>query len=245
MSGSDLASVRTRATRTAERLAAQRPEDLDHQRAALALHDRAGAHLGRRPRTGSRGCRSSSSTCRCPASRCARSATWPATRISREVFFDDVELGDDALIGDEGGGWEQVTAELAFERSGPERIYSSIVLLDRGCNGCATPDASRRDALARAGRAPSPAHLAVLRALSIAVTARLAAGHSPVVEAALVKDLGTELRAAACPPCIADALARRPRRGRRRRTAAHARLPRRRWRPPSRCAAARAKCCAA
>ncbi len=36
------------------------------------------------------------------------------------------------------------------------------------------------------------ARLATLRAMSIAVTARLAAGESPVVEAALVKDLGTE-----------------------------------------------------
>ena len=47
-----------------------------------------------------------------------------------EVTFDDVFLADDALIGDEGAGWEQVTAELAFERSGPERLYSSVVLLD-------------------------------------------------------------------------------------------------------------------
>ena len=36
------------------------------------------------------------------------------------------------------------------------------------------------------------AHLATLRHLSLAVTARLALGESPVIEAALVKDLGTE-----------------------------------------------------
>ena len=46
-SGSDLASVRTRATRRRRRLAPDRPQDLDDQRAPLALHDRAGAHLGR------------------------------------------------------------------------------------------------------------------------------------------------------------------------------------------------------
>jgi alkylation response protein AidB-like acyl-CoA dehydrogenase len=45
-----------------------------------------------------------------------------------EVFFDNVELGEDALVGAEGEGWAQATAELAFERSGPERIYSSIAL---------------------------------------------------------------------------------------------------------------------
>jgi hypothetical protein len=47
-----------------------------------------------------------------------------------EVFFENVELAADALIGTEGDGWRQVNAELAFERSGPERIYSSVVLLD-------------------------------------------------------------------------------------------------------------------
>ena len=38
--------------------------------------------------------------------------------------------------------------------------------------------------------------LATLRCLSIAVTARLAHGESPVVEAALVKDIGTEFEQA-------------------------------------------------
>jgi alkylation response protein AidB-like acyl-CoA dehydrogenase len=47
-----------------------------------------------------------------------------------EVFFDQVQLGPDSIVGAEGGGWAQVNAELAFERSGPERIYSSIVLLE-------------------------------------------------------------------------------------------------------------------
>lgn len=107
-----------------------------------------------------------------------------------EVFFDDVRLDDDALIGSEGQGWQQVTAELAFERSGPERIYSSIVVLDEWLRFVRTLD--RRDtAFARcAGRLL--AHLSALRAMSLAVTARLAAGASPVVEAALTKDLGTE-----------------------------------------------------
>ena len=47
-----------------------------------------------------------------------------------EVFFEDVDLPPDALIGEQGHGWAQVTAELAFERSGPERIYSSMIVLD-------------------------------------------------------------------------------------------------------------------
>ncbi|MCP6726309.1 hypothetical protein NL526_30070, partial [Klebsiella pneumoniae] len=46
-----------------------------------------------------------------------------------EVFFDDVELDQDSLVGVEGNGWNQVMAELAFERSGPERFLSSMTLL--------------------------------------------------------------------------------------------------------------------
>jgi alkylation response protein AidB-like acyl-CoA dehydrogenase len=125
-----------------------------------------------------------------------------------EVFFQDVDLAEDALIGAEGSGWQQVTAELAFERSGPERLYSSIVLLNEWlawlrARGCA-PDAK---SLALAGRVL--ARHAVLRELSISVTGKLARGESPVVEAALVKDLGTELEQFV-PIAIADALASQP-----------------------------------
>lgn len=104
-----------------------------------------------------------------------------------EVFFDDVHLADDALIGQEGSGWAQVTAELAFERSGPERIYSSIVLLERWIEWLrARNDTSQAVTIGRFAT-----HLSALRSLSLSVTARLAAGESPVVEAALVKELGT------------------------------------------------------
>lgn len=106
-----------------------------------------------------------------------------------EMFFDDVELDEDALIGNEGDGWTQVNAELAFERSGPERLYSSIVLLDAWLDWLQW-GARGEQQLETVGR--FAAHLATLRQLSIAVTAKLAAGESPVVEAALVKDLGTE-----------------------------------------------------
>lgn len=110
-----------------------------------------------------------------------------------EIFFDNVQLPGDALIGEEGQGWAQVNAELAFERSGPERLYSSIVLLDvwlrqlRQQSGVEPPF----ETLGRLA-----AHLATLRQLSIAVTTKLAAGESPVVEAALVKDIGTEFEQA-------------------------------------------------
>jgi hypothetical protein len=93
-------------------------------------------------------------------------------------------------VGLEGAGWEQVNAELAFERSGPERLYSSVVLLDAWIAALRRLPSIRRDTVT-VGRLVG--RLATLRAMSLAVTARLAAGESPLVEAALVKDLGTEL----------------------------------------------------
>jgi alkylation response protein AidB-like acyl-CoA dehydrogenase len=106
-----------------------------------------------------------------------------------EVFFENVELKDDSLIGAEGKGWEQVTAELAFERSGPERIFSSIVLFDEWLNYIRTAQGSSPESTRLAGKIIS--QLAPLRAMCLAVTEKLVQGESPVVEAALVKDLGT------------------------------------------------------
>jgi alkylation response protein AidB-like acyl-CoA dehydrogenase len=106
-----------------------------------------------------------------------------------EVFFENVQLKNSALIGEEGKGWEQVTAELAFERSGPERIFSSIVLFDEWLNYIRTPQGSTPESTRLAGKIIS--QLAPLRAMCLAVTQKLVQGESPVVEAALVKDLGT------------------------------------------------------
>lgn len=106
-----------------------------------------------------------------------------------EVTFDDVALPADALVGTEGEGWRQVNAELAFERSGPERIYSSSILLDLWAKSLGpSPDMRDLDLLGRL-----TARLAALRAMSVALTARLAEGQSPAAEAALFKDLGTGL----------------------------------------------------
>jgi alkylation response protein AidB-like acyl-CoA dehydrogenase len=106
-----------------------------------------------------------------------------------EVHFEDVRLPADALVGTEGNGWVQVNAELAFERSGPERIYSSLVLLDTWSNMLGQT-AAESD-LVRLGKLT--ARLAPLRAMSVAITGLLAQGKSPLTEAALFKDIGTEL----------------------------------------------------
>ena len=120
-----------------------------------------------------------------------------------EVFFDNVQLGHDALIGAEGQGWEQVTAELAFERSGPERLFSSIVLFDQWLDYVRTPAGRSESAVRLAGKVLT--QLAPLRAMSVAVQDRLTRGASPIVEAALVKELGTTLEQM-IPAAIADDL---------------------------------------
>ena len=124
-----------------------------------------------------------------------------------EVFFEDVSLGDDALIGEEGAGWHQVTAELAFERSGPERIYSSVVLIDGWVRHLASVGRLNDETQALAGQLT--AELATLRAMSMSVTALLAKGESPVVEASLVKDLGTSFEQSV-PRLIGDDLGSHP-----------------------------------
>ena len=123
-----------------------------------------------------------------------------------EVFFENVQLGPDALIGAEGQGWEQVTAELAFERSGPERLFSSIVLFDEWLAWVRTPQGRSENALKLAGRVFT--ELAPLRAMSVAVQEKLTRGESPIVEAALVKELGTTLEQS-IPAAIADDIAGR------------------------------------
>lgn len=120
-----------------------------------------------------------------------------------EVFFDNVQLPPDAMIGQEGGGWEQVTAELAFERSGPERLFSSIVLFDEWLAFVRTEAGHTPEAVRLAGKVFT--HLTPLRAMSVAVQEKLTRGESPIVEAALVKDLGTSVEQM-IPALIADDL---------------------------------------
>lgn len=106
-----------------------------------------------------------------------------------EVVFEDVFVAHDALIGTQGQGWAQVTSELAFERSGPERYLSSfrlLVELVRSLRG----NADDAQALA-IGRLAS--HIVTLRHLSKSVTSMLQDGLDPQLQASIVKDLGAVL----------------------------------------------------
>ncbi len=96
-----------------------------------------------------------------------------------------------------------MTAELAFERSGPERLFSSIVLFDQWLDYVRTPQGHTESAQRLAGQVLT--QLAPLRAMSVAIQDKLVRGESPIVEAALVKELGTTLEQM-IPAAIADDL---------------------------------------
>lgn len=103
-----------------------------------------------------------------------------------EVVFTDAFLPEGALLGKEGDGWNQVTSELAFERSGPERFLSSFVLFTELVRALG-PDPSDAGAIA-IGRLT--AHIMTLRRLSRSVAGMLQNGDNPALQSTLVKDLG-------------------------------------------------------
>ncbi|MGR8920191.1 MAG: acyl-CoA dehydrogenase family protein [Gammaproteobacteria bacterium] len=113
-------------------------------------------------------------------------------RNFNEVHFENVELPPDALIGAEGEGWRQVTEELAYERSGPERYLSCFFLLRKLIDQ--VRDKASPATMARLGN--EVAWATTLRNMSLSIAGRLEAGEKPVLPAALVKDLGCQFEQA-------------------------------------------------
>lgn len=103
-----------------------------------------------------------------------------------EVSFVDAEIPGDAIVGEEGSGWGQVMAELAYERSGPERYLSSYPLLVEWIRATS----GRRSAADEAAIGRQVAHLLTLRSMATSVAGLLQHGADPALEASLVKDLG-------------------------------------------------------
>lgn len=104
-----------------------------------------------------------------------------------EVFLDDVFVSQDSLVGGAGAGWEQVTTELALERSGPERFLSTYPLLERLLEQPELrEDKGATEALGRVF-----ARLATLRRMSLGTATIIDQGGKPNLSSAIVKDLGT------------------------------------------------------
>jgi acyl-CoA dehydrogenase len=115
-----------------------------------------------------------------------------------EVFLDNVFVPDDMAVGEIGQGWKQVTSELALERSGPERYMTTFPLLVELIRRLGpVPDIRAQEMVGRL-----TARLWTLRRMSLAIALALDPGpdsehgtaHTSVdlsTEAALVKDMGT------------------------------------------------------
>jgi alkylation response protein AidB-like acyl-CoA dehydrogenase len=104
-----------------------------------------------------------------------------------EVNFSDAFVPDEMRVGQEGDGWKQITTELAFERSGPERYLSSMALIRELVREVsAHTDDRGAEAVGRV-----IASLSTLRQMSLSVASMLEAGDTPNLEAAVVKDVGT------------------------------------------------------
>lgn len=107
-----------------------------------------------------------------------------------EVILDQVFVPDAMVFGEIGQGWRQVTSELAFERSGPERFLSTFMLL---ANSAEAMSAQRIPRDAGIGRLL--ARIAGLHQMSSAVAGALERHDPADVAAAVVKVLGTTTEA--------------------------------------------------
>ncbi|WP_232839909.1 MULTISPECIES: acyl-CoA dehydrogenase family protein [Nocardia] len=105
-----------------------------------------------------------------------------------EVELRDVFVPDELVLGDVGCGWRQTTAELAFERGGPDRFLSTYPVVTAFLRE-ATVDRLGERTRILLGRVT--ATWWVLRNSTLALARAVDAGESPVQQAALIKELGT------------------------------------------------------
>ncbi len=106
-----------------------------------------------------------------------------------EVSLEEVFVPDGNVIGEPGNGWNQVSAELAYERSGPERWLSSFRLLAELVQalGAHPSDAAQLEIGRLLGQ------LMAVRQISLSIASMLEAGQAPNLEASIAKDVGTRL----------------------------------------------------
>lgn len=105
-----------------------------------------------------------------------------------ELLLDDVWVPGRWVLGEPGRGWEQVTTQLAFERGGAERIFSTYPVLERTLellDGAGDQLAQTVGGLL--------VRLRALRSLARELALAFDRGEAPVQRAAMLKLLGTQL----------------------------------------------------
>lgn len=104
-----------------------------------------------------------------------------------EVSFEDMLIGDDMRLGEAGAGWRQNTAELALERGGAERWLSLAPVLEHW----AAAMSATAPAWELADLGSIAARCWAFHGLSLSIARMVDHGASPTVEAALAKEMAT------------------------------------------------------
>ncbi len=104
-----------------------------------------------------------------------------------ELSFVDMFISDDWRLGEVGSGWGQNTGELALERGGVDRWMSAMPLVERW----AVREAAASGTRATAELGSIVARCWAFRGMSLAVARMVDDGQSPVTEAALIKEMAT------------------------------------------------------
>jgi alkylation response protein AidB-like acyl-CoA dehydrogenase len=189
--GSDLAAVRTRGVKTAEgwRISGQKVWTTHAQQAhmMIALVRTAGADNDNKAKR-HEGLSQFLVDMKTPGISVRPIPDLAGEVHFNEVFFDEVLVPHDMLLGQEGQGWQQCTSELSLERSGPERYLSSHALFVELLRAAAAAPQASETMRQMIGR--MAAEIWTLRQMSLSVAGQLAAGRDPALEAAVVKDLG-------------------------------------------------------
>jgi acyl-CoA dehydrogenase len=105
------------------------------------------------------------------------------THHFNEVHLDEVFVTDGRVLGAVGEAWPQMMAELSWERGGPERFLSTLPLANELLDDDRYDDETVGEVAARAW---------ALSQLGRSVATTLEGGRHPELEAAILKDLGTE-----------------------------------------------------
>lgn len=185
-SGSDLASIRTRATGVADgwRVTGRKVWSSNAHRNQYLL-----ALVRTSPRGDNRhdGLSQFFIDLRSPGVEVRPIPAMGETAAFAEVVLDDVHVPASMVLGTVGSGWQQVTSMLVYERSGPERYLSTFPLLT------ALVGAMPFDERATSDLGSLAARLWATRALAARVQGLVEAGHSPELQGAMVKDLGAHI----------------------------------------------------
>jgi alkylation response protein AidB-like acyl-CoA dehydrogenase len=127
------------------------------------------------------------------------------TRHFCEVSFVDVFVPDSRRLGKVGAGWEQNTADLILERAGVDRWMSMMPILENWV----LSGQIHGDRLATTELGVIAARCWTFRGMSLAVARMVDKGNAPAVEAALIKEMSTRFEQD-CVETVARHLGRAP-----------------------------------